>query len=302
MKSDTTNRAVVYKSSDLSSGVKVHYASAGATTAPHILLLHGYPSSANQYRKLIPILAERYQVIAPDLPGFGYTTTPSDYQHTFDNMASVILEFLDKQNITKTAVYIFDYGAPTAFRIALARPDLFTAIITQNGNAFEEGLGPFWDPLKAWWKTEDRNDKIRSDLRDVVGDIESTKHQYYDGVPANLVDQIDPNTYTLDYLQNLLPDDKREIQLDLFWDYQNNIKLYPEFQRWMLEKQVPILAVWGKNDTIFVPPGAEAFAKARAANDTKNVEVALLDGGHFLLETHLEEVADRIQKFLQSFV
>ena len=302
MKNDTTNKTAVYKSSDLPSGVKVHYASAGPISAPHILLLHGYPSSANQYRKLIPILAEKYHVVAPDLPGFGFTTAPSDYQHTFENMASVILEFLDKQNITKTAVYIFDYGAPTAFRIALARPDLFTAIITQNGNAFEEGLGPFWDPLKAWWKTEDRNDKIRSDLRDVVGDIESTKHQYYDGVPSNLADQIDPNTYTLDYLQNLLPDDKREIQLDLFWDYQNNIKLYPEFQRWMLEKQVPILAVWGRNDTIFVPPGAEAFAKARADNGISNVEVTLLDGGHFLLETHLEEVADRIQKFLQLYV
>jgi pimeloyl-ACP methyl ester carboxylesterase len=301
MKSETTRKTVVYQSSDLPSGVKIHYASAGCSAAPYILLLHGYPSSANQYRKLIPVLAENYHVVAPDLPGFGLTITPSGYQHTFANMASVICDFLSQQYITKTAVYIFDYGAPTAFRIALARPDLFPAIITQNGNAFEEGLGPFWDPLKAWWKTGDRYNQIRSTLRDVVGDIESTKHQYYDGVPADLVEYIDPSSYTLDYLQNLLPDDKREIQLDLFWDYQNNIKLYPEFQRWMLEKQVPILAVWGKNDPIFIPPGAEAFAKARETNSANKVEVVLLDGGDFLLETHLEEVSERIQKFLQLY-
>jgi len=287
MQNGTTKTTVVYQSSDLPSGVKIHYASAGRPSAPHVLLLHGYPSSANQYRKLIPILAKDHYVIAPDLPGFGLTTTPSGYQHTFENMASVICEFLSHQNIIKTAVYIFDYGAPTALRIALARPDLFSAIITQNGNAFEEGLGPFWDPLKAWWKTGDKYDQLRSTLRDVVGDIESTKHQYYDGVPTNLVDRIDPSAYTLDYLQNLLSDDKREIQLDLFWDYQNNIKLYPQFQRWMLEKQVPILAIWGKNDPIFIPPGAEAFAKARETNGADKVEVVLLDGGHFLLETHL---------------
>jgi pimeloyl-ACP methyl ester carboxylesterase len=292
----------MHRYADLASGVKLHYASDGLASMPSVLLLHGYPSSANQYRELIPILVKNYHVIAPDLPGFGHTTTPPGYQHTFANMASVLSEFLDHQHISKTAVYIFDYGAPTAFRLALDRPDIFSAIITQNGNAYEEGLGAFWDPLKAWWKTGDKYDPIRSTLRDVVGDIESTKHQYYDGVPKDLAERIDPNTYTLDYLQNLLPNDKREIQLDLFWDYQNNIKLYPQFQRWIMEKQVPILAVWGRNDTIFLPAGAEAFAKGRATKGLKTVEVALLDGGHFLLETHLEEVSDLIQGFLKKYI
>ena len=284
-----------YHNLQLPSGVNIHYARAGLGTAPTVLLLHGYPTSSSQYRDLIPLLADRYNVLAPDLPGFGHTTTPPNVPITFAYLASVIGEFLDALSIAQTAVYVFDYGAPTAFRLALDRPELFTALITQNGNAHKEGLGPFWDPLKAWWASGEQHGSHRSDFHKVVGDIESTKHQYLDGVPEDRVSRIGPNTYTFDYLMNLSPLDKREVQLDLFWDYQTNVALYPKFQRWVRESKIPVLAVWGKNDTIFVPAGAEAIGKEAVTG-----EVELLDGGHFLLETHVEEVAQHMLSFLDG--
>jgi pimeloyl-ACP methyl ester carboxylesterase len=287
-----------YNDIALASGIKFHYASAGSPRSPVVLLLHGYPTSSFQYRDLIPILARSYRVIAPDLPGFGHTTYPPSFRLTFASIATAIGDFVDALQITRTAVYVFDYGAPTAFRLALDRPELVVALITQNGNAFEEGLGPFWDPLKAWWQTGNKKDAARSTFHAVLGDIESTRAQYVDGVPQDRLNRIDPKTYTFDYLHNLLPEDKRQVQLDLFWDYQTNIELYPRFQAWIRDSRVPILAIWGKNDTIFVPAGAEAFQKSRGRDGAEEVKVVLLDGGHFLLETHLEEVADHMLEFL----
>jgi pimeloyl-ACP methyl ester carboxylesterase len=289
-----------YHDIKLPSGIEFHYASAGSAESPVVLLLHGYPSSSSQYRNLIPILARSYHVIAPDLPGFGHTSTPPTFEFTFANIATAVGDFVDALKIKRLAVYVFDYGAPTAFRLALDRPDLIAGLVTQNGNAFEVGLGPFWDPLKAWWKTQDPGDGARSRFHAVLGDIGSTRAQYIDGVPDDRVGRIDPKTYTFDYLHNLHNEEKRQIQLDLFWDYQKNIELYPRFQAWVRDSQVPILAVWGKNDTIFVPAGAEAFEETRTEGGGEGVTVVLLDGGHFLLETHLEEVADHMLEFLDQ--
>lgn len=289
---------VTYGNISLASGISVHYASAGSRSAPVVLLLHGYPTSSFQYRNLIPFLARHYRVIAPDLPGFGHTTCPSHITITFAEIAKAVGDFIDALEITRLAVYVFDYGAPTALRLALDRPNLISALITQNGNAFTEGLGPFWDPLKAWWLTGNKNDgAARSEFHAVLGDIDSTKGQYINGVPENRLARIDPKTYTFDYLHNLLPEEKRQVQIDLFWDYQTNIELYPRFQAWLKDSQVPVLAIWGKNDTIFVPAGATAFEQSRTGGK-KGVRVVLLDGGHFLLETHVEEVADRMLEFL----
>jgi pimeloyl-ACP methyl ester carboxylesterase len=293
--------ATIYNSLLLPSKIKIHYASAGSPSSPVVLLLHGYPTSSYQYRGLIPLLAHKYHVIAPDLPGFGLTTYPDGFRPTFAGMAEAMGEFVDSLGIDKLSVYVFDYGAPTAFRLALDRPGLITALITQNGNAYEVGLGPFWDPLKAWWQSGESHGDGRSEFHTALGDIETTKSQYVDGVPQDLIERIDPTSYTLDYLQNLLSTSQREIQLDLFWDYQNNIALYPRFQQWLRESNVPVLAIWGKNDTIFLPEGAMAFQQDRKSTAAEGrVKVVLLDGGHFLLETHLEEVADHMLDFLDA--
>ncbi|GIJ91894.1 hypothetical protein Asppvi_010869 [Aspergillus pseudoviridinutans] len=267
----------------------VFYREAGAQSAPVILLLHGFPSSSHQYRHLIPILATNYRVIAPDLPGFGFTTVAEGFEYTFDNLADVLLKFIDALSITKYSIFIFDYGAPTGLRLALKRPEAVQAIISQNGNAYEDGLGEFWDQIRPLWNSGN-DPKVRSKLAAGLLSLEATKWQYEEGTQKSRV--VAPESYTLDHALLQRPGNA-DIQLDLFWDYQNNIKLYPQFQQYFRESQVPLLAVWGKNDQIFIPPGAEAFKR-----DLPNAEVHFLDAGHFAVETETAEIGALILKFL----
>ncbi|KAL4808039.1 Alpha/Beta hydrolase protein [Aspergillus unguis] len=271
------------------SKVKIFYRESGKETDPVILLLHGFPSSSHQYRNLIPILATKYRVLAPDLPGFGFSFTPEDFTYTFDNLANVVSEFLDELSIKKFSMYIFGYGAPTGLRVALERPDAVQAIITQSGNAYEEGHGSFWDSIRELWKSNNR-ETVREELAEDMFSLETTKHQYSRGTQKGRV--IAPEAYHLDYALLQRPFQRR-IQLDLFWDYRNNLTLYPKFQEYFRQSQVPLLAAWGINDKIFIPAGAEAFKR-----DLPEAEVHLLDGGHFAAETETEEIGGLILEFL----
>ncbi|KAF7986053.1 hypothetical protein HWV62_41428 [Athelia sp. TMB] len=272
-------------------GVEMFYRSAGDRTAPVVLLLHGFPTSSHQYRHLILKLATKYRVIAPDLPGFGFTVVPTSrkYEYTFDSLAKTLEAFTDALELHKFAIYIFDYGAPTGLRLAIARPDAITAIISQNGNAFEEGLGAFWEPLKAAWA--DPSPAMRESLSHLTS-FEVTKSQYFTG--EGHPELVPPEAYTLD--QALLDrPGNHSIQIDLFMDYHKNIALYPAFHAYLRAHQPPVLAVWGKNDPIFVPAGAEAFKSV-----VENARVHLVDGGHFALELHLDEIADIMLAFLRD--
>jgi pimeloyl-ACP methyl ester carboxylesterase len=276
----------------LPNGIKVFYREAGSKSAPVVLLLHGFPSSSHQYVKLTNLLASKYHVIAPDLPGFGFTEVPSslDFEYSFASLTATLASFLDVLGISKFAVYVFDYGAPTALRLALQRPDAITAIISQNGNAYDEGLGDFWNPLKAWWGKND--DATTAFLRNNFLTLEETKRQYTTGEPDP--DVIDPATYYLDWVLLERPGNK-DIQLSLFMDYKTNVSLYPQFQQYFRKSQVPVLAVWGKGDIIFIPPGAEAFKR-----DLPNAEVHFLDAGHFAVESHTEDIANLMLAFLEK--
>lgn len=271
-------------------GLNLFYRTAGLATNPTVLLLHGFPSSSHQYRNLIPLLADKYHVLAPDLPGFGFTEVPESrqYAYTFDNLAKTISLFLDELSVKTFSVYIFDYGAPTGLRLALERPGAVKAIISQNGNAYDEGLGAFWDPIRKYWASGAQED--REALRPALLGFAPTKWQYAFGSPNPEV--IAPETYTLDYTLLSRPGNN-DIQLDLFKDYASNLPLYPKFQEYFRNSQVPLLAVWGKNDLIFVPPGAEAFKR-----DLPNAEIHLIDAGHFAIETHTIEIANLIREFL----
>ncbi|KAH7408454.1 putative hydrolase [Phaeosphaeria sp. MPI-PUGE-AT-0046c] len=274
----------------LSTGENIFYREAGLTTSPTILLLHGYPSSSHQYRNLIPVLSSQYRVIAPDLPGFGFTTAPTNYTYSFDSIASSISNFLVEipNPPEKYSIYIFDYGAPTGFRLALQHPERIQAIISQNGNAYIEGLGAFWDPIKTVWET---NSTAARDVLRPFMELEGTKSQYFNGTVDASV--IAPESYSLD--QYLLDrTGNKEIQLDLFYDYRTNVDKYPQWQEWMRKSQVPLLAVWGKNDPIFVAPGAGAFKK-----DLPNAEVHLLDAAHFAVESHAVEIGALMVGFLK---
>ncbi|KAI5852473.1 alpha/beta hydrolase fold protein [Morchella snyderi] len=278
-------------------GLSIFYRTAGSPTLPVILLLHGFPTSSHQFRHIIPLLSHNYHVIAPDLPGFGFTQVPAsrNYQYTFANIATSIIAFIDALKLTKFSVYIFDYGAPTGLRIALERPESITAIITQNGNAYTEGLGEFWNPIKEFW-VEDTPQK-REELSKALLTFDATKWQYEFGVtdPARL-SAIEPEGYYLD--QALMErSGNKDIQLGLFKDYENNVALYPRFQEYLNEKQPPVLALWGRNDAIFVPAGAEAFKR-----DVKKVEIKFFETGHFALETHLKEISLAVVKFLGNNV
>lgn len=285
-----------YRNAALPSGVIVKYAESGSKSSPTLILLHGFPSTHHQYRNLIPLLSDKYRVIAPDLPGFGDTYVPENAKYGFELMADTLSAFVDELHITSFAAYVFDYGAPTLFRLALKRPTLIKAIISQNGNAYDVGLGKdFWGPLQQWWEGGKEDASIRGVIDGVIGDIEWTKAQYYDGVPEENRSLVDPSAYHLSYLQHLSTDEKRDTQLEIFWDYQNNVKLYPQFQEYFRDSQVPLLAVWGKGDPCFVYPGAEAFKK-----DLPNAQIHLLEGAHFLLETSVHEVAKYIRDFLAS--
>jgi pimeloyl-ACP methyl ester carboxylesterase len=270
-------------------GVSVFYREAGPPDAPVVLLLHGFPTSSFQYRELIPLLADRYRVIAPDLPGFGFTDVPQRrlYQYSFDALAHTILAFTDALHLNRYALYVFDYGAPTGFRLAMAHPERITAIVSQNGNAYEEGLGDAWAPIQRYWR--EPSSENRETVRNALSP-EGLRWQYTVGVPNP--DVIAPEGYTLDAAMIARPGNM-DIQLDLFLDYANNVKLYPSFQKYFRTAQPPLLAIWGKHDPFFIPAGAEAFQR-----DNPNAAVQFLDTGHFALETHVEEIADAMRQFL----
>jgi pimeloyl-ACP methyl ester carboxylesterase len=271
-------------------GVSVFYREAGAATAPVVLLLHGFPSSSHMYRELIPRLADTYRVIAPDLPGFGFTDVPEarGYQYSFDALAQTTAAFVDRLALKRYAVYVFDYGAPVGFRLALKFPERVSALISQNGNAYEEGLGDAWDPIRQYWA--EPTPAHRKAVHDAILNFEGTRFQYLHGVSNP--DSVAPESYTLDAALLDRPGQK-DIQLDLFLDYQSNLKLYPAFQQFFREKRPPTLAIWGKHDPFFIPPGAEAYRR-----DNPNAVVRMLDTGHFALETHVDEIASAMRDFL----
>ncbi len=267
----------------------VFYRETGNADAPALLLLHGFPTSSHMFRDLMPRLADRYHVVAPDLPGFGFSDAPAraEFKYTFDNLARVMQEFAEKIGLRRYALYVFDYGAPVGFRLALAHPERVTAIISQNGNAYEEGLSQGWNPIQRYWR--EPTPESRAALRDFLKP-ETTKWQYTHGVADESL--VAPESYTLDTALLARPGND-EIQLDLFLDYANNVALYPKFQAYFRAQRPPLLAVWGKNDPFFLPAGAEAFKR-----DQPEADVHFYDTGHFALETHAAEIAAEIRKFL----
>ena len=277
-----------YRTADVD-GFKVFYREAGSTDAPKLLLLHGFPSAGHMFRDLIPQLADRFHLVAPDLPGFGKSDMParSQFKYTFDNIADVIDRLTRKIGFDRFAVYVFDYGAPTGFRLAVKHPEKITAIISQNGNAYEEGLSEGWNPIRAYW--QDASEANRKSLREFLKP-EATWWQYSHGVSDT--SKISPDGYSLDNFYLARPG-ADEVQLDLFGDYKSNVALYPTFQKYFRTHKPPLLAVWGKNDPFFLPPGAEAFKR-----DNPNATVRFLDTGHFALETHAAEIAAEIRTFL----
>ena len=272
-------------------GLKLFYREAGPSEAPVVLLLHGFPTSSFQFRELIPRLADRYRVIAPDLPGFGFTEVPDErnYKYTFDALAESIAAFTDILSLKRYVLYVFDYGAPTGFRLAMARPERVTAIVSQNGNAYEEGLGDAWAPIRRYWSepTAANRDAIRKVLN-----LEGMRREYGSGIPNPEV--IAPEGYTLDASLLARPGNV-DIQLGLFLDYANNVKLYPAFQEYFRKWKPPLFAIWGKYDPYFIPAGAEAFRR-----DNPNATVQFLDTGHFALETHVDEIALAMKQFFAS--
>ena len=272
-------------------GVRLFYREAGPLEAPVVLLLHGLPASSFMFRELMPRLADRYRVIAPDLPGFGFTEVPStrNYSYSFDALARTIGAFTEALDLARYALYVFDYGAPTGFRLALAHPERVTAIVSQNGNAYEAGLSDAWAPIQRYWREPTR--EHREALRGLLGP-EGIRMQYVSGVPDPAA--IAPEGYTLDAALIARPGNM-DIQLDLLLDYATNVRLYPAFQSYFREMQPPLLAIWGKHDPFFIPAGAEAFR-----NDIRNAQVQFLDTGHFATETHVVEIAAAMRKFLDA--
>lgn len=271
-------------------GHSIFYREAGPPDAPAVLLLHGFPSSSHMFRNLIPLLADRYRVVAPDLPGFGFSDAPdrAQFPFTFGRLAKVMGDFTAATALSRYALFVFDYGAPVGFRLALAHPEHIAAIITQNGNAYAEGLSEGWNPIQKYW--QDPTPENRAALRGFLTP-ETTKWQYLQGVRDETL--VAPESYTLDAALLQRPGND-EIQLDLFGDYQSNVALYPEFQAYFRKKRPPLLAVWGQNDPFFLPPGAQAFKR-----DISDAEVHFFDTGHFALETHAEAIGARIRNFLQ---
>ncbi len=267
-------------------GLRFFYREAGDPQAPVLLLLHGFPTSSHQFRNVIPQLAAHFRVIAPDLPGFGFTEVPAErgYRYTFDNLAKSLEAFVDELGLTRYAMYFFDYGAPTGLRLAVAHPERVTGLVSQNGNAYLDGLGDAWAPIRAYWN--DPSPANRQTIHDAILNFEGTKWQYVHGVADP--DSGAPEGYTLDAALLERPGNK-DIQLDLFLDYANNLTQYPAFQAFFRQAQVPTLAIWGRNDPFFIPPGAEAYRR-----DNPDAVVELLDTGHFALETHGQYIAQRI--------
>jgi pimeloyl-ACP methyl ester carboxylesterase len=271
-------------------GLEVFYRKAGNPDKPVILLLHGFPSASHMFRELMPVLEKDYYVIAPDYPGFGNTSSPDreKFQYTFDHITEVMESFIDTLMLTKYALYVFDYGAPIGFRIAMHRPERVTAIISQNGNIYREGLGGKWAAREEYWKkpTPEKRESYRTAFAP-----DTIKNQYVQGTEDN---RVSPDGYTLDiaYMSRAGNDEK---QSDLIFDYQSNVSLYPQFQKYLQEYQPPLMAVWGKNDVSFIPAGAEAFKQ-----DLPHAEIHLLDTGHFALETHALEIGELMLNFLKN--
>jgi pimeloyl-ACP methyl ester carboxylesterase len=272
-------------------GVNVFYRETGPADGPVLLLLHGFPTSSHMFRDLIPLLSNRFRVIAPDLPGFGQSAMPAreTFTYSFAKLAEVMTRFTEVLKLDRFAIYVFDYGSPVGLRMALAHPERITAIVTQNGNAYEEGLSEGWNPIRAYWQQPTQAN--RDALRDFLAPA-ATYWQYTEGVsdPAS----VSPDGYSLDNYYMARPG-MHEIQLDLLLDYASNVALYPAFQAYFRAHQPPLLAVWGNRDPFFLPPGAEAFKR-----DIPHAQVMFFDTGHFALETHSAEIADAINLFLSA--
>jgi pimeloyl-ACP methyl ester carboxylesterase len=273
-------------------GVEVFYRASGDPKAPVVLLLHGFPASSFMFRELIPRLADQFRVVAPDLPGFGFTEVPEErkYAYSFDALAHTLEAFTDALGLNRYAIYVFDYGAPTGLRLAMAHPERVTAIVSQNGNAYEEGLSDAWAPIRAYWAqpTAENREVIRKNILN----LEGTRWQYTHGVAHP--ESVAPESYTLDAAL-LERKGNTDIQLDLFLDYASNVKLYPRFQEYFRKSKPPLLAIWGKHDPFFIPAGAEAYRK-----DLPNAKVQFLDTGHFATETHVVEIAAAMREFLET--
>jgi len=280
--------AVTYRKVDVD-GIGVFYREAGPKDAPTILLLHGFPTAGHMFRDLIPQLSDRFRLIAPDLPGFGNADMPAPgtSTYTFENIANVIDRFTEVIGLARFAMYVFDYGAPVGFRLAVRHPDRINAIISQNGNAYEEGLSDGWNPIRAYWQEPSLAN--REALRSFLAP-DTTRWQYTQGVPD--VTAVSPDGYSLDNFYLARPG-ADEVQLDLFGDYKSNVALYPTFQEYFRKHKPPFLAAWGKNDPFFLPAGAEAFKR-----DIPGAQVHFFDTGHFALETHANEIAALIRDFL----
>jgi pimeloyl-ACP methyl ester carboxylesterase len=285
--SNNTVRYLNCKVNDLN----LFYREAGAPDAPTILLLHGYPTSSHMFRNLIPILSEQYHVIAPDLPGFGYTDAPSnqDFDYTFDNLAATMQAFIDTIGLKRFAIYVFDYGAPVGLRLAMGNPEKITGIISQNGNAYQEGLSEEWNPIRQYWKNPSQAN--RESLKNFVSK-EATWFQYHQGVTDPSL--IAPETYTLDQYFLDRPGNV-EIQLDLVKNYKTNVELYPRFHQYFRQYQPKLLLVWGNQDPYFLPAGAEAYQK-----DVPDAVLKFYDTGHFALETHVGEIGIEILDFMRQ--
>ena len=283
-------KSKIYYRNVLVNGIRIFYREAGDTNAPGIVLFHGFPSSSHMFRDLIPILAKQYHVIAPDYPGFGNSEIPDrkEFSYTFDHISQVMEAFLIEVNMLRFAMYVFDYGAPIGFRIAKKNPDWINAIISQNGNVYQEGLGIKWSERAKYWKnpTEELREKYKSAFNP-----DTIINQYLNGTSKGTVS---PDGYTLDiaYMSRAGMD---EIQSDLIFDYQNNVNQYAEYQQYLKKYQPPVLCVWGKNDVSFIPEGAYAYK-----TDVPKAEIHLLDSGHFALESHTDEIGELIFKFLQK--
>ena len=281
---------ISYRKADVD-GFGVFYREAGPTAAETLLLLHGFPSAGHMFRDLIPRLADRFHLIAPDLPGFGQSDMPDRdrFAYSFANIARVIDRFTEVLGLHRFAMYVFDYGAPTGFRLSTKHPERIAAIISQNGNAYEEGLSDGWNPIRAYWT--DPSESNRNTLRTLLAP-ETTVWQYMHGVRDTTL--VSPDGFSLDNFYLARPG-ADEIQLDLLGDYKTNVALYPQFQSYFHKCNPPLLAVWGKNDPFFLPAGAEAFKR-----DMPNADVRFFDTGHFALETHCDEIAAAIRTFLEQ--